>query len=215
MSQLAAALKAPIPDKSPGEDGITNRMLRSGGPNFRLILYEVFQTLWEYVVQPASWERSLLQPIFKAGGKDAADPASYRGIYLISALAKLFEGIPIHRLMQYTETHNTLRENQLGTRPGRQVHDAIYILFSVIQYNLLKKGKPTYLAFLDYSTAFPSVFKVALLSLLQKFNIVGHIVRCGNTYVHDSAQWRCGYYTHRYHPHGGLGSSAGCLRVVA
>ena len=90
-----------------------------------------------------------------------------------SALAKLFEGILLHRLMQYTETHNTLTENQLGTRPGRQVHDAIYILLSVIQYNLLKKGKPTYVAFLDYSTAFPSVFKVALLSLLQKFNIVG------------------------------------------
>ena len=90
-----------------------------------------------------------------------------------SALAKLFEGILLHRLIQYTEIHNTLTENQLGTRPGRQVHDAIYILLSVIQYNLLKKGKPTYVAFLDYSTASPSVFKVALLSLLQKFNIVG------------------------------------------
>ena len=94
-----------------------------------------------------------------------------------SALAKLFEGILLHRLIQYTEIHNTLTENQLGTRPGRQVHDAIYILLSVIQYNLLtrKKGKPTYVAFLDYSTAFPSVFKVALLSLLQKFNIVGRM----------------------------------------
>jgi hypothetical protein len=69
MSELVAALKALIPDKSPGEDGITNRMLRSGGPNFRLILYEVFQTLWEYEVQPVAWERSLLQPIFEAGGK--------------------------------------------------------------------------------------------------------------------------------------------------
>jgi hypothetical protein len=32
---------------------------------------------------------------------------------------------------------------------------------------------PTYVAFLDYSTAFPSVFRVKLLSLLQRFNIVG------------------------------------------
>jgi hypothetical protein len=152
MSELEAALKALIPDKSPGEDGITNRMLRSGGPNFRLILHEVFNTLWEYEIQPSAWERSLLQPIFKNGGKDPADPASYRGIYLSSALAKLFEGILIFRLTQFTEAHNTLTENQLGTRPGRQVHDAIYILLSIIQHNYIKKGLPTYVVFLDYST---------------------------------------------------------------
>ena len=89
-----------------------------------------------------------------APGKDPADPASYRGIYLSSALAKLFEGILIFRLTQsqVTEAHNTLTENQLGTRPGRQVHDAIYILLSIIQHNYIKKGLPTYVSFLDYST---------------------------------------------------------------
>ena len=138
LNELVAALKALIPDKSLGDDGITNRMLRSEGPNFRLILHEVsrFDTLWEYEVQPAAWKRSLLQPIFKGCGKHPADPASCRGMYLSSALANLFEGILIHRLTQYTETHNTLTENQLGTKPGRQVHDTIYILLSVIQLNL-------------------------------------------------------------------------------
>ena len=87
MSELDAALKALIPDKSPGEDGITNRMLRSGGPNFRLILHEVFNTLWEYEIQPSAWERSLLQPIFKNGGKDPADPA----LYSISVLPVCFK----------------------------------------------------------------------------------------------------------------------------
>ena len=147
----------------------------SGDPSFRLILHEVLNTLWEYEIQPSAWERSLLQPIFKNGGNDPADPASYRGIYLSSALAKLFEGILIFRLTQFTEAHNTLTENQLGTRPGCQVHDAIYILLFIIhwQHNYIKKGLPTYVAFLDYSTAFPSVFRLALLSLFQKFNIVG------------------------------------------
>ena len=49
-----------------------------------------------------------------------ADPASYRGIYLSSALAKLFERILNSRLTKFTQTHSTLTENQLGTRPGRQ-----------------------------------------------------------------------------------------------
>ena len=123
-----------ILDKSPKDDGSpTVCYRRSGGPNSRLIivLHEVFDTLWED--EAAAWEQWLLQPIFKGGEKDPADTASCRGTYLSSALAKRFEGILIHRLTQYTETHNMLTENQLGTRPGRQVYDVIYTLLSVIQ----------------------------------------------------------------------------------
>jgi hypothetical protein len=69
-----------------------------------------------------------MKPIYKGGNKLKTDPASYRGIYLSSALAKLFEGLLLHRLTQYTEAHDTLTPNQLGTRPGRQTHDAIYSL---------------------------------------------------------------------------------------
>ena len=39
-----------------------------------------------------------------SGDKSKADTASYRGIYLSSALAKLFEGILISRLTKFTET---------------------------------------------------------------------------------------------------------------
>ena len=86
-------------------------------------------------IQPRAWELSLMQPIYKGGNKLKTDPASYRGIYLSSALAKLLEGLLLHRLTQYTEAHDTLTPNQLGTRPGRQAHDAIYSLLAIIQRN--------------------------------------------------------------------------------
>lgn len=209
MSELVAALKALIPDKSPGEDGITNRMLQSGGPNFRFILKEVFDTLWEHEVQPAAWERSLLQPIFTGGGKDQADPASCRGIYLSSALAKLFEGILIYRLTQFTEAHNTLTENQLGMRPGCQVHDATYIILSIIQYNYIKKGHMWRSLIIPRLSRLFSAWRYTLSS---KDSILRG--RCGNTYVPDSTQSKCEYYTRRYRPHGGSGFSMGCLREV-
>jgi len=88
-----------------------------------------------------------MQPIYKGGDKPRADPASYCGIYLSSALAKLFEGILISRLTKFTETYNTLTENQLGTRPDRQIHDTIYCLLSLIQYNISQRGLATYVAF--------------------------------------------------------------------
>jgi len=122
--------------------------------------------LWVHEIQPAAWQMSLMQPIYKGGDKSKADQASYRGIYLSSALAKLFEGILISQLTKFTETHSTLTENQLGTRSGRQIHDAIYCLFSIIQYNISQKGLATYVAFCDFSTAFPSIHRGKLLSLL-------------------------------------------------
>ena len=103
----------------------------------------------------------------------ATDPASYRGIYLSSALAKLFEGLLLHRLTQYTEAHDTLTPNQLGTRPGQQTHDAIYSLLVIIQRNWTLLQSPTYVEFLDYSTAYPSVHRGSLAVLLHQFNIVG------------------------------------------
>jgi hypothetical protein len=88
-----------------------------------------------------------MQPIYKGGKKPKPDPAPYRGIYLSSALAQLFEGIIIKRLTQYTEQHSTLTDNQLGIRSNHQVHDAIYSIIATIQHNFFAKGQPTYVAF--------------------------------------------------------------------
>ena len=150
-------------------------MIQAAGLKFKKILYEVFSILWIHKIQPAAWQMSLMQPIYKGGDKSKADPASYRGIYLSSTLAKLFEGILISRLTKFTETHNTLTKNQIGTRSGQQIHDAIYCLLSIIQYNILQKGLATYVAFCDFSTAFPSIHRGKLLSLICKENIVGRM----------------------------------------
>ena len=104
-----------------------------------------------------------------------ADPASYRGISLCSALSKIFEGVLNARLTKYTEAHRTMTDNQLRVRPGRNAHDDVYSLPAVIQYNLHHRQRPTYLAFIDYTTAFPSVFRHKLLCLLFDHGIVNRM----------------------------------------
>jgi len=121
---------------------------------------------------PTNWQLSLMQPIYKGHDKDKTDPASYRGTY---TLAKLFEGLLLARLTTNTEVDNTLASNQLGTKPCTQTHDAIYSLISTIQYNKHTLQKPTYVAFVDYSTAYPSVHRDRLSSILLHNGIVGHM----------------------------------------
>jgi len=99
--ELAGEIKNLNLDKSPG-DGITNRMIQAAGPKFTNLLHEVFSTLWVHEIQPAAWQMSLMQPIYKGGDKSKAGPASYRSIYLSSGLAELFEGIFIYRLTEFT-----------------------------------------------------------------------------------------------------------------
>jgi len=181
LHELDAEIKNLNSEKSLGDDGITNCMIQAAGPKFTNLLHEVFSMLWVqerkkeriHEIQPAAWQMSPMQPIYKGGDKSKADPASYRGIYLSSA--KLFEGILISRLTKFTETHSTLTENQLGTRSGRQIHDTSYCLLSIIQYNISQKGLATYFTFCDFSPTFPSIHRGKLLSLLCKENIVGRM----------------------------------------
>jgi len=145
----------------------------------------LFQTSTEIVIKfrdikkiASQRQKSLMQPIYRGGKKPKPDPASYRGIYLSSVLAKLFEGIIIKRLTPYTEQHSTLTDNQLGTRSNRQIHDAIYSIIAIIQHNFFAKGQPTYVVFLDFAMAFPSVFREGLLSMMHERNITGKNVAC-------------------------------------
>ena len=175
LLEFTTQIKKLFPDKSSGPSGITNRMLQAGDAEFQSLLFLLFNGIWESHVQPTDWQVSLMQPIYKGHNKDKTDPASYRGIYLNDTLAKLFEGLLLARVTTHTESNNTLTSNQLGSKPCTQTHDAIYSLISTIQYNKYTLQKPTYVAFVDYSTAYPSVHRDRLSSILLHNGIVGHM----------------------------------------
>ena len=113
--------------------------------------------------------------LYKGGGKAKADPASYRGICLSPHVTKLFEGLLGHRLTQHTEQHDTLTPYQFGSRPGKQTHDAIYTLLAAIYSNDTYDASPTYCAFVDFSTAYPSTHRDRLGVLLHNYGIHGKL----------------------------------------
>jgi len=85
LQELVGEIKNLNSDKSSGDDGITNRMIQSAGLKFTKILYEVFSMLWVHEIQPAAWQMSHMQPIYKGGDKSKPDIV----VYLSSALANL------------------------------------------------------------------------------------------------------------------------------
>jgi len=85
-------------DKAAGPDGITNRILQAGGERAVDMIYMYMMIIWEVQTYPGAWALALMQPIYKGGGKDRYCHASYRGIYLLNTLTKLFEGLIESRL---------------------------------------------------------------------------------------------------------------------
>jgi hypothetical protein len=107
----------------------------------------------------------LVQPLYKGGGN--------RGICLSPHVTKLFEGLLGQSLTQHTATYGTLTPYQFGSKPRTQTHDAIYTLLAVIHNNNSVDAAPTYCAFIDFSTAYPSTHRDRLALLLYKYGIKG------------------------------------------
>jgi len=102
--------------------------------------------------------------LYKGGDKSRADPASYRGIYLSSALAKLFEGILISRLTKFTETHNILTENLRYISAASQVQTLQATLNRSLSTTLHVYGHPTALL---ADTGIPPLYITQNLQLAQ------------------------------------------------
>ena len=91
--EIKEMLKHLPPDKAAGPDGITNRILQASGEQAIDMIYLYMLIIWEVETYPGAWASALMQPIYKGGGKDRHSPVSYRGIYLLNTLTKLFEGL--------------------------------------------------------------------------------------------------------------------------
>ena len=60
-------------------------------------------------VFPTDWKLSKVSPIFKKGDKE--DPNNYRPIYVIQAVAKIFEKIIFGQLSAYLQANKLLEDS--------------------------------------------------------------------------------------------------------
>ena len=159
------------PGKATGIDIINNEMILEA-----LIMYpEAFKNVMNILLKLGTgvtqWLTSLLVPIHKKGSTD--DPDNYRGIALISCLAKLFYAILNNRLMEFCLNHNILSPSQLGFRAGNRTSDAHIILHNLINEYCHKKKSRIYGCFVDFSKAFDSIPRDRMFQKLLDIGVTG------------------------------------------
>ena len=91
--------------KSAGTDSIINEVLKAIAEEILPALNKLFNLIYNSGQYPSNWRQALIVPIFKKKG-DQDDPNCYRGIALISCLAKLLNNILNERLTNFLKKNS-------------------------------------------------------------------------------------------------------------
>ena len=160
-----------------GFDHTSSEMLAvmGGCDEFVEALTALFGELWNGADPPEDWADSAVSWLYKKG--DAEDCANYRGISLMSIVAKLWEKHIADKITIYLELNGVLHPNMLGFRSKRCCIDAVaMVLVAIAQAE--ETGQTLAMCFIDIRKAFPRVNRDIMLQMLALAGITGPLLGC-------------------------------------
>jgi hypothetical protein len=195
-------LKASSPDKAPGPDGITNRVLRECSNVLAPGLAAFFTQCLRLSHHPAPFCHSNTVVLRKPQKPSYNVPKAYRPIALLNTLGKALEKVVAQRLSKLAEEHNLLPETQMGARPGRSTMTALELLTEQIHTVWAKDEKlVASLLSLDISGAFDNVSHERLLHNLRIAGIPVWMVQYIRSFLSDRTTYlTLGTYKDRTRP---------------
>ncbi len=154
--------------KATGLDNICSEAIKYNLPELLKPLKKLFNFIFSTSYYPKQWGMGYITPIYKK--EDPSLPDNYRGITIMSNVAKLFNCILNNRLIQFLEKHNVITDLQTGFMKGSRTSDHIFVLKTLIDKYIKKNKKPLYVCFVDFKKAFDRIWHNALL---YKLKLVG------------------------------------------
>ncbi|CAC5420543.1 unnamed protein product [Mytilus coruscus] len=154
--------------KSPGIDLLHNEVLKNNG--VISVLHKLFQLCFETGKVPSIWGKAIIHPIPKVTQLDQRISLNYRGISLLSVVAKCYSLVLNNRLQNILEENDLTVDEQNGFRKDRSCLDQVLTLNSVIQ-----NRKSTFVTFVDLLKAFDFVDRNLLQYKLRLNGIDGYM----------------------------------------
>src|SRR5262249_6326926 len=147
------AVRRSAPNKAPGPDGITNKVLKTALPKIERRLQMILQASLDMSHFPAAFKNTTTVVLRKLNKPDYTKSKAYRPIALENTIGKVFENVITELLSYVTEANSLLPEHHYGGRPGRSAEDAMITLSEQI-HEAWKQGKVYSAVFLDVAGAF-------------------------------------------------------------
>ena len=154
------------------------------------ILVKLFNKILTSSIYTEQWKISYLTPIHKKGS--IYETSNYRGICVNSVIAKLFSNVLNNRLMTFIKGRKLLNDAQIGFIRNARTSDHMFILRTLRDKYANSPKKKLYLAFIDFKSAYNSIWRDALLYKIKKDGIDGlfyKIIR--NMYSETKIQIKC------------------------
>ena len=185
------------PDKAPGNDEITNRVVKLTIEVIGKQLARLFTACLRLGYHPRAFRTAVTVVLRKPGKPDYSDPAAYRPIALLNTLGKVLESLVAGRISALAERHSLLPDEQYGARPGRSTEDALLNLQETIQAEWTKTPRAVIsILSLDVSKAFDRMSHERLLHNLRKRRIPELLVYWVKSFLSNrETAFRIGSYT--------------------
>ena len=157
--------------KAPGSDKITAEVLKAGGDTMVTMLEHIFQKILISEDTPLHFSKMLVTPVYKKG--DSGNPENYRAIALLSIPGKVLNKILLEKIREKTEPFTS--ESQFGFRPKRGTVHAIFIARQIME-KAREKGIKLHCNFIDFKSAFDTIWRKALWKMLRAVGVNKKIV---------------------------------------
>ena len=165
-----------------GNDEVLPEWVKYGGARMTYVLWMLVNLVWISEKTPEGWAKGVISLLYKDG--DPRDPLNYRGITLLSVVAKLFASVLNRRLMSFCEEGGLLADEQAGFRTGRNCMDHIFTIKEILETRR-KRKENTFACFIDIRKAYDSVCRDALWCSLWDKGIRGRLARVLRAYYSD------------------------------
>uniref|UniRef100_A0A8D9A6I6 Craniofacial development protein 2 n=1 Tax=Cacopsylla melanoneura TaxID=428564 RepID=A0A8D9A6I6_9HEMI len=178
-------------NKAPGLDAIPAELIKQAGNGIQECLFTLIHEIYETGEMPTDFTQCKISVIPKKAGTNKC--SEHRTLSLISHSSKILTNIMIKRIEDKIEA--TLTDDQFGFRKGKGTRDAMLALRMILEKQLKKKNRDTYIAFIDLEKAFDKVEWKKLFEILKDIGLNFKDRRIiWNLYKNETAVYECGEY---------------------
>lgn len=178
-SEIEYAITTQKNDKTPGNDNITNEVLKSLCFAISKPLQLLFDSILNTESTPEQWSKSIITLLHKKGDRD--NIGNYRPISLMTNIYKIFSKVILNRI--YKTLDESQPREQAGFRKSYSTIDHLQVTTQIIE-KANEYGITIYMCFIDYQKAFDSLHHDAIWEALtqqgihQKYvNLINEIYR--------------------------------------